>query len=280
MRFPGPTARFLCPDGYAGRRGALPVLLEHRAWIEAQALVRDPVWRGHDVPDGSGMPVLLVPGLMVGDPSLAVLTRWLRRRGYWTYRSGVALNVGCPADLVSRLAQRLQYIVERRRRRVAIVGHSRGGMLAKLVAIRHPELVAGIVTLGSPHLAPAAVHPIVTINLAVLTLLNRLGLRQVMGADCLRGDCATESWTQLGRPLRPGITFTSVYSRSDGIVDWRACLDPDAEHVEVRSSHIGMAVHPGAYRIIGDRLGVLAGAGPVPKRPAERPPPARRSAAG
>jgi len=45
-----------------------------------------------------------------------------------------------------------------------------------------------------------------------------------------------------------------VYSRSDGIVSWEACLDPFAEHVEVQSSHGGMSVHPGVYRVLAGIL--------------------------
>jgi triacylglycerol lipase len=39
----------------------------------------------------------------------------------------------------------------------------------------------------------------------------------------------------------------SIYSRSDGIVDWHACLDPHARCVEVDGSHCGMAVNPAVY---------------------------------
>jgi hypothetical protein len=50
------------------------------------------------------------------------------------------------------------------------------------------------------------------------------------------------------------VGFVSVYSRSDGIVDWRACLDPAAQHVEVAASHIGMAVNPDVYRVLAEAL--------------------------
>ncbi len=41
-----------------------------------------------------------------------------------------------------------------------------------------------------------------------------------------------------------GVGFTSIWSKRDGIVDWRACVDPLAESIEVATSHIGMAVDP------------------------------------
>jgi hypothetical protein len=47
-----------------------------------------------------------------------------------------------------------------------------------------------------------------------------------------------------------GVAFTAIYSRRDGIVDWRACVDPLATPVEVRSSHLGMAVDPSVVRAV------------------------------
>jgi hypothetical protein len=50
------------------------------------------------------------------------------------------------------------------------------------------------------------------------------------------------------------VGFTSIYSKSDGIVKWTSCLDEAAKHVEVRSSHCGMAVNGGAYRATAKAL--------------------------
>jgi triacylglycerol lipase len=263
-------ASFLCPDGFVGPQGMTPLLREHRTVIEAGALLGHPVWRGTDVPHGHDLPVLLVPGFMVGDISLKLLSRWLHRKGYQPHRSQVRMNIGCTRALLARLESRLEHLAEHHRCRVAVVGQSLGGLLAKAVAIRRPELVAGIVSLGSPHLAPAAAHPLLLADVAVLAALHRIGLPKVMGADCVRGSCATEAWHQLNRPFPAQVRFTSVYSRTDGVIDWRACLDPAAEHVEVSSSHLGMAVHPGVYRIVGDRLGALAQATVQPPLPAPR----------
>ena len=65
-----------------------------------------------------------------------------------------------------------------------------------------------------------------------------------MGEDCVGGDSARLSWEESLEALDPDLAFTAVFSKRDGIVDWRACLDPAAEHVEVRTSHCGMAGYP------------------------------------
>jgi triacylglycerol lipase len=135
-------------------------------------------------------------------------------------------------------------VAARRGRRVQIVGHSLGGMLARGLAVRRPDLVAGIVTLGSPMLAPAAHHVSLARSLDALVRLSRAGVPGLMSLDCVAGDCARTSFEESRRPVPAEVEFTAVYSRRDGIVDWRACVDPLATPVEVRSSHVGMAVDP------------------------------------
>ena len=93
-------------------------------------------------------------------------------------------------------------------------------------------------------LAPGAVHRLLAFDAAVLARLTSAGFGGMMGADCFGGDCARLSWEESQLALDPAIPFTAVYSKRDGIVDWRACLDPAATHVEVRTSHCGMAVDP------------------------------------
>ena len=128
--------------------------------------------------------------------------------------------------------------------RVTVVGHSLGGMLARGVAARRPDLVAGIVTMGSPMLAPGAHHVSLARSVDLLVRLNRAGMRGLMAEDCVAGSCAQESFDQARAPLPEGVDFTAIFSRRDGIVDWRACVDPVARPVEVRSSHVGMAFDP------------------------------------
>ena len=122
--------------------------------------------------------------------------------------------------------------------------------------MRRPDLVAGIVTLGSPHVDPLeGVHPLVRANIEAVATLGRLHVPGMFSKGCLDDDCCSEFWVQAHGPLPRGVGFVSVYSRSDGVVGWRSCLDPAAdEHVEVRSSHCGMAVHAGVYRVLADAL--------------------------
>jgi pimeloyl-ACP methyl ester carboxylesterase len=203
--------------------------------------------------------VLLLPGFMTGDYSMSMLSRWLRRAGYAPLRSQVRMNVECSRTTLDRLTRRVEIAALHEGRPLTLVGHSLGGIYAKTIAMRRPDLVSAVVALGSPLLAPTASHRLLLADVALLNALNRAGLRRLMNADCVKGDCAADSRAELAGPFPSGIPFLSVYSRSDGIIDYRAALDPAAQHVEVDGSHLGMTVNPAVYHALADHLPRLTG---------------------
>ncbi|MBA3261854.1 MAG: alpha/beta hydrolase [Thermoleophilaceae bacterium] len=232
-----------------------PLWREARFGLEAAALLLDPVRRGEGLGDGRGRPVLLIPGFLAGDGSLAPMADWLRRAGYRPSRAGMRANVGCSGAAHERLEQRLDRMVAEQGQRAVVIGQSRGGSMAKVLAVRRPDLVCGLVTLGSPHVNPLAVHPLVRLQVDAVSRLGSLGAPGLFKRSCLDGDCCSSFWTDLSTPLTPGVGFVAVYSRSDGVVDWKACLDPSADdHVEISASHCGMAVSPAAWRAVAQAL--------------------------
>jgi triacylglycerol lipase len=248
-----PLGSFLLPAGFDGPTGLRALARETSTVVEAARLVRrarsdrraralQPYAGSHRVPPHD--PVLLVPGFMAGDPTLKAMSAFLRHQGFRTYRAQILANVGCTREAGNKLERRIESIAIKRDRKVTIVGHSLGGMLARGLASRRPDLVEGIVSLGSPVLAPGAIHKVLAWDAQLLAKLTRVGFGGMMGADCFGGECARLSFEESHLPLRPDVAFTAIYSKRDGIVDWRACLDPAATHVEVRTSHCGMAVDP------------------------------------
>lgn len=190
--------------------------------------------------DGGGLPVLLVPGLFRGDGSLRPLARFLRTAGFEPWMAGIDRNLDCSEALVGRLVQRLETIAAGGEHRIAVVGHSRGGLLARVVAHRRPDLVSGVVTLGSPHRDPLAVHPVLWAALMTLAALDRAGVGGVLGFSCAVGACCASFRSDLLAPLPAGVGALSVYSRQDGLVDWRRCADPRDHRLEVATTHTGM----------------------------------------
>lgn len=248
-----PLGAFLCPPGYAGPTGLRAIARESSALVEGARLARRSVSdmatrrvipTARRPEDWASEPVVLVPGFMAGDSSLMLMSRFLRRAGYRTYGSMMHANVGCAQDASYALERRIEAISTRRERKVTIIGHSLGGLLARGIAARRPDLVEGTIVMGSPLLAPGAVHPALAFDLAIVIALRRAGLGSMMGKDCGSGECARLSWEESKTPLDKEIAFTSIFSRRDGVVDWRGCLDPTASTIEVNTSHVGMAIDP------------------------------------
>src|SRR4051794_41342579 len=106
-----------------------PLWRESRLGLEAAALMRSRVFRGEDVEDAGGQPVLLIPGFLAGDESLSLMTRWLRKTGHHTRKAGMRSNVDCSEAAYERLVERLECLVDTRGERGAIIRQSRGGEL-------------------------------------------------------------------------------------------------------------------------------------------------------
>jgi triacylglycerol lipase len=220
-----------------------PLQGELRFWPELAGLLSDPrFWSPSR--RGDRHPVLLIPGFLAGDASLTVMAGWLRRRGHRVRTSGIHLNVGCSGRDLDRLDDVLTAFGEP----VVVIGQSRGGTLARALAARHPDRVAALVTLGSPVLDPLAVSASVLRTIRSVAFLGDLGVPGLFSTDCRDGECCADFRSLLSKPLPSDAPALSVYSRSDAIVDWRACLDPGADCVEIDGSHCGMAVNAQVYR--------------------------------
>ncbi len=255
-------ASFLLPEGF-NRPRAVAVLREGSVVTEAgrYALASRQARRTRKSTPYTGRtarlpadPVLLVPGFMAGDATLAFMARALRQQGFRTYRSHMHANVGCTLNAAAQLETRLESIAIRRGTRVQIVGHSLGGMLARGLAVRRPDLISGIVTMGSPMLAPGAHHAVLTRGVDMLVRLSKAGLPGLMSEECVAGTCARQSFNESRERIPADVAFTAIYSKRDGIVDWHACVDPEAAPVEVTASHVGMAVDP---RVIAQVVAAL-----------------------
>jgi triacylglycerol lipase len=231
-----------------------PIWRESRVPLETAALLRDPIYNGDGMRSAGGQPVLLIPGFLAGDDSLGFMTKWLRRTGHQTRSAGIRANVDCSGKTVDKLLERTEALAERHGRRVVLIGQSRGGTFARVMAVNRPDLISGIITLGSPLTSTFDLHPMVRMHIRAVGALGTIGAPGMFSLNCLTGECCDSFRHDLQAPFPEDVGFVSIYSKSDGIVRWRACLDEAAKHVEVHASHIGMAVNPGAYRAMATAL--------------------------
>lgn len=207
--------------------------------------------------DDDRVPVLTVPGFLSGDWALRLMNDRLRALGHWTATSGIAPNMDCTLELVDALERRLEQITDERGSKVAVVGWSRGGTLGKLVTIRRPDLVAGLITLGTPNTDPLAVNDALAWQLRMLAKLRAAGVPGVLGEDCLSGECAARVREQLEGEFPADVPYVSVFSAGDGVIDWTACLDPDAETVEMDATHMTMGADADVIEYVASRLATL-----------------------
>ena len=223
--------------------------------LELAALLVDPVYRDtSSLPRGDGRPVVLLPGFLAGDRTLSIMAGWLRRLGYEPASCGFVANVDCSDRALDRVERRVDALHRRHGRRVAVVGHSRGGHFARAMAARAPDRVSHAVSLGADLRGLVGVS--VPTLAAVAAVRRGLELTGRMRAErCFTRECTCAFARDYGRAFPADrVRLTSIYSKGDGVVLWEGGLVPEADCVEVTGSHVGLAFNRKAYRAIADAL--------------------------
>jgi pimeloyl-ACP methyl ester carboxylesterase len=225
--------------------GLLMMLAEARSVFEFNSsLLLSPLLM--QAPKGDGHPVLALPGFLASDLSMAPMRRYLKELGYDAHAWNMGRNLGGVVSKRGALRDLLRRIHETSGRKVSIIGWSLGGIYARDLALHMPELVLSIITLGSPFADD--------IRATNATRLYELLSGEVVGEipeirDAIAGDMP--------------VPATSIYSRTDGVVNWRTTqLRPSAtaENIEVHfASHVGLGVNPAALWAIADRLALPEG---------------------
>ena len=236
-----------------------PIWLEAASPLEGAALMRSDVWSGYGVPAGEGRPVLLIPGFLAGRRHAGDDGGLAHAHGWRTKRAGFRANVACSQAACERLEERLEELAAETGARVTIIGQSRGGMLARALGARRPDLVSGIVTLGSPVLSQLAVHPLV---LAQVLLVGAMGTAAFPGCSrstaCAATAASRSAATSCGDfPPEVGYVARLLAQRRHR----RLALVPRprrVRHVEIPASHCGMSLNQHAYRAVAVALGAFA----------------------
>src|SRR5437660_2181591 len=186
---------------------------------------------------------------------MTVMNGWLQRIGYKAYMSGIYFNVRASEHMLAGLRRRIADIQATDPSRVTLIGHSRGGLLAKVLAQRRPNDIEQVIALGAPLADPSGITPLTQAAVGVVRTANEIGFGVKLRAE---GRFAYD----LRQP--PAVPTTSIYTRSDDVVNFRSCIRPDIPSIAVWGSHNGLVINPEVYRLLGGC--------PRPLRP--RPPPA------
>jgi pimeloyl-ACP methyl ester carboxylesterase len=209
--------------------GRLDSLKELRLAIDV--LRWAPAWLSRrDGPAAVARTVLLLPGFGATPRSMRVLEATLRRRGHRVSDWGLGRNTGEVKRLRAELTGVVESAVATHGEPVVLVGWSLGGYIAREYAREHPGHVRHVVTLGSP-----------VVGGPRYTATAGWYRSQGHDLDELERAVADRYVTALDVPV------TAIYSRRDGIVAWRACIDewsPNVHHVEVGETHLGLVLSP------------------------------------
>jgi len=240
---------------------------EARAILEYWELVASPVFNGRaKIPQGDGRQVLLVPGLFGNDWYLQTLSMWLRRIGYRPVASGLRFNAGCPDRLTREAEAGIRDAIDGDRP-VAVIGHSRGGMLGKVFLTRIGFPCDRLILLGSPLGAilrggrDALTYALLNddeeqgeqIASPHVANAGRQAMR-LLDPDCTLPVCDCGYIHDLLAPLPDGIAVTSIYSREDPVVAPTASRVEGANNIEIRGSHGGLVNNAAAYPHIAAAL--------------------------
>jgi pimeloyl-ACP methyl ester carboxylesterase len=190
-------------------------------------------------PRGDGHTVLVLPGLLASDRSTEMLRAYLQQRGFEAAGWGQGNNLGPRPGVIDDCLLLLQQLHQRSGRKVSLVGQSLGGVYARLLAAMASDSVRLVISLGSPLAGPASAS-------------HARRVYHAVSGPHARDDRRRELLRQ-----PPRVPTSSIYSRSDGVVAWQSSVLPAqalVENIEVRASHIGMAMHPAVLHAVADRL--------------------------
>jgi len=223
--------------------------------VELALLHAAPVYYGLGTAHGDGSAVVLIPGFLCPDQYLFFLHKWLGRIGYRPYFSGINLNAECPNLLIERrLNQTIEKALTKTGRKVHLIGHSLGGIIARSIATQRAQDIASVTTLGAPFRGTVAHSAILFAAEAVRLRIQKKHGPAVL-PDCYTGHCTCDFVNSLQRNMPPAVFETAVYTPDDGVVDWRYCRTDNSESdFQVSGTHIGLAFNPSVYTIIANRL--------------------------
>ena len=253
------TESFMAPsrNGFQQDHAEADVTIWKEALFGADLLLLhgSPVYYGLGVPHGDGSGVVLVPGFLGTDNYLTQLRSWLERIGYRAYFSGIGLNADCPNILIQRrLNENIEKALMETERKIHLIGHSLGGIIARSVANQRPGDIASVITLASPFRGTVAHR---TVLRAAEHVRKRILAEHGPGVlpTCYTGRCTCNFLDSLRRKIPSSVLETAIYTRNDGVVDWRYCVTGNtANDFQVPGTHIGLAFNSSAYTIIAHRL--------------------------
>jgi pimeloyl-ACP methyl ester carboxylesterase len=236
------------------------MIREFAAPADLVRLLADPVFRGRDVPRGDGRRVVVMPGLFGNDLYLEPLRYWLSYIGYSPVSSSLWVNAGCLRRLQEEVLAQIARRAKGKTKPIALIGHSRGGVLARAIAGYLRGQVSHVVTLGSPmgglRQAVESGQIYSSSQGELRTMIgqaSRFALR-VLDPDCRLPSCGCEFLQDVARPLDASTSLLAIHSRDDEVAPADTIEASEGERREVGGGHVSLVYNAAVYRLLGDFL--------------------------
>jgi len=232
------------------------MIREMLTMVDLGALFADPAFYGIGVPRGDGRLVVVLPGLLGNDLYLQPLRRWLGWIGYSPVRSTLDFNAGCLQRLREQVLKEIMRRMAQDPKPIAIIGHSRGGLMGWALASQLQEKVSHLVLLGAPVAAFRAsvqsgdpLAPAGPIGRALMRISDEL--RDMLDPDCNYPNCRCAMVNDVMSDLSPSTSVLSIHGSEDLVVGEMAQTIEDGEALEVNASHVGLVYNPRVYHALG-----------------------------
>lgn len=197
------------------------------------------------LPAGDGHPVLVIPAFLAPNGLTAEMRDFLEGLGYDVRPWDVGINWGVRSDFLGALRQQFEAIYAETGKKISIIGWSLGGLYTRALANLYPEQTRQAITMGSPFYIPdLEMHGINTVIGKMYHALNPIQDQIIDEAETL--------WQP-----SPDVPCTSIFTKGDGIVQWRYCVDhdsPTTQSLRIPGSHVGLTHNPLAWYLVGHRL--------------------------
>lgn len=180
----------------------------------------------HVEPAAHPMPVMLLPGFGSHPRRMKPMADALAVAGHDVHEWGLGFNFGPSQHNFAFLMRRVGAIARANKAPVALVGWSLGGLFAREIARREPDMVAKVITMGTPFSGDPRAN-------------NAWRAYQVV-----TGHSVDRPPIECDFSVKPPVPTIALWSPRDGIVAPRcACGWPEERDraVSIRCSHLGFA---------------------------------------
>ena len=183
--------------------------------------------------------VMLLPGFGTHSLRMRYMAKRLEEAGHKTKRWGLGFNLGPTEKNFALLEERVRQIRARYGQDVVLVGWSLGGIFAREVAKRHPDLVAKVITMGTPFSRSLYDN-------------NAWRIYQLV-----TGQSIEQPPVEAEISVKPPVETVALWSPRDGVISPRSACGRPGERdraIALRCTHLGFAHSPEAIRVVAQEL--------------------------